>query len=181
MDLYNKILDISKEIAIKDGLNNINMRLIAKNCNIAVGSIYNYFPSKSDLVIATIEAIWKDIFNTNTQSFNFDNFIDCLNWLFNTVSENILKYPDFFTLHSLSLNNDQKIKGSKAMECFFKSIKYKLLKILEKDKNVKSNVFNDFLTPTIFIDYVFTLLISILIQKQNNCKPLLKFIENSIY
>ena len=181
MDLYNKILDISKEITIKYGLNNINMRLISKNCNISIGSIYNYFPSKSDLIVATIESIWEDIFNIDTESFNFDNFIDCINWLFNTINENSVKYPDFFTLHYINLNSTQKIKGRKAMEYFLKSIKYKLLRILEKDKNIKSSAFNDFLTPTIFIDYVFTLLISLLIQKQNNCKPLLKFIENSIY
>ena len=35
MNLYDKILNISKNIAIEQGLNCINMRLIAKKCDIA--------------------------------------------------------------------------------------------------------------------------------------------------
>lgn len=47
------ILKASREIASKDGLQSINMRNVAKHCGVAVGSIYNYFPSKADLIIAT--------------------------------------------------------------------------------------------------------------------------------
>ena len=57
------ILKASREIASKDGLQSINMRNVAKHCGVAVGSIYNYFPSKADLIIATVEDIWKSFFS----------------------------------------------------------------------------------------------------------------------
>ena len=38
------------------------MRTVASECGIALGSLYNYFSSKSELLSATIEAVWKDIF-----------------------------------------------------------------------------------------------------------------------
>ena len=89
MNLYDKILNISKNIAIEQGLNCINMRLIAKKCDIALGSIYNYFPSKSDLLIATIESIWKDIFNLENCSFKFENFSDTILYIFETINKNL--------------------------------------------------------------------------------------------
>ncbi len=179
--MYDTILNMSKKIAIENGLNSINMRLIAKNCDIALGSIYNYFPSKSDLLIATIQSIWQDIFNLNSNSFNSEIFIDNIIYIFETINKNLQKYPDFFTLHSLSFNNENKHKGKKSMDIFLNNIKVHLTNILENDKNVRNNVFNEYLTPTIFVDYIFNLLISLIFDKKDNCKSLIKLIENSIY
>ena len=56
------ILDISRQLVREKGLGAVNIRTIAAACGVSVGSIYNYFCSKSDLVMATIESIWQDIF-----------------------------------------------------------------------------------------------------------------------
>ncbi|MDD4781161.1 MAG: TetR/AcrR family transcriptional regulator [Tissierellia bacterium] len=36
----------------------LNMKDVAHKCGISVGSVYNYFQSKGDLIVATIESIW---------------------------------------------------------------------------------------------------------------------------
>ncbi len=40
----------------------VSMRGIARECGIAVGSIYNYFPTKNHLMIAVVVEMWKEIF-----------------------------------------------------------------------------------------------------------------------
>ena len=55
------ILSVSKEMVAQCGIQAINMRNVAKECGVAVGSVYNYFPSKNDLIIAVIDVIWKEI------------------------------------------------------------------------------------------------------------------------
>lgn len=181
MNLYNIILNESKKIAINQGLSFINIRLVASKCNISIGSVYNYFPSKSDLLIVTIQSIWQDIFKFDKNSFSFDKFTDAISYIFETVNNNLKNYPDFFTLHSLSFNDNNKFKGKKTMDTFLQNIKNNLLKILENDKNVNPNAFNQHLTPNIFIDYIFSLLIACIFDKKSNCKALIKLIENSIY
>ena len=37
-----------------------SMRKIAERCNIAVGTLYNYFASKQDLLMAVIESGWRE-------------------------------------------------------------------------------------------------------------------------
>ncbi len=59
------ILEISKRIASEKGLQAITMRSVAKECDVAVGSIYNYYASKNDLLIATIASIWQEIIQDN--------------------------------------------------------------------------------------------------------------------
>ena len=57
-----EILKVSCGIVAKKGIAAVNMRTVASECGIALGSLYNYFSSKSELWSATIEAVWKDIF-----------------------------------------------------------------------------------------------------------------------
>lgn len=65
-----EILEVSRKLVLEKGLSTVNMRMVAKECGVAVGSIYNYFPSKSDLVCATVETIWKDIFHMTGKPLN---------------------------------------------------------------------------------------------------------------
>ena len=43
------ILEASKKLIREEGLNSINIRSVASACGVSVGSIYNYFDSKSEL------------------------------------------------------------------------------------------------------------------------------------
>ena len=176
-----EILEVSRKLVLEKGLSTVNMRMVAKECGVTVGSIYNYFPSKSDLVCATVETIWKDIFHMTGKPFEFYDFIDCLSWLFDSIQEGSKKYPEFFTLHSMSFDTDDKSKGRRMMEKYFEHLKMNLLQILLKDQKVRADAFNDILTPTIFIDFVFTMFLKVLLEKQDNCKSLLELIKHSIY
>ena len=59
-----EILHISRNLIKEKGWAAVNIRSVASACNVSVGSIYNYFHSKSDLVGATIESVWCDIFHS---------------------------------------------------------------------------------------------------------------------
>lgn len=38
--------------------NQVDMKMIAKKCNIAVGTLYNYYPNKKQLFIHVLEESW---------------------------------------------------------------------------------------------------------------------------
>lgn len=180
MELYDIILKTSKALALENGLHTLNIRLVAKECNISIGSIYNYFPSKNDLIIATVESIWQDIFKLDDNNLYFNDFISCIKWVFKAIYDSAKIYPNFFSSHSLAISNTQKDKGIKIMDSFIINIKKILLQTLNNDKNIRQNVFNEDLTDDIFIDYIFSLILQS-ISKNKGYKPLLKFIENTIY
>ena len=46
--------------------NQVDMKMIAKKCNIAVGTLYNYYPNKKQLFIHVLEESW----STTSQSLN---------------------------------------------------------------------------------------------------------------
>ena len=52
------------------------------------------------------------------------------------------------------------------MEISLMHLKKNLVQILTEDQNVRENAFENELTPEIFVTYVFTLLMSLLLEKQ---------------
>ncbi|WP_157950173.1 TetR/AcrR family transcriptional regulator [Vallitalea okinawensis] len=59
-DLEKKILDSVTSIFLNEGYEAIDMRRIAKEAGIAVGTLYNYYPNKKDLVSHLFKELWKE-------------------------------------------------------------------------------------------------------------------------
>ncbi|MBS5112210.1 MAG: TetR/AcrR family transcriptional regulator [Coprobacillus cateniformis] len=174
------ILKASREIASKDGLQSINMRNVAKHCGVAVGSIYNYFPSKADLIIATVEDIWKSFFHMGDDLY-FKHFNDCVDWLFTTIQRGTKQYPGFFIAHAQGFQSSDVKQGREVMEEYFKHIQRSLLMVLNHDQQVKQDVFNDDYTKEDFIQFVFVNIMNLLSQQQPSCHILLETIQRVIY
>ena len=120
------ILAASKTLLLEKGAAAFNMRGVAESCGIAVGSLYNYFPSKSALVSATIESIWIDIFRSFITAPAFASFADCADALCTALSEGEERHPGFFTLHALSFAASDKAEGRALMARGFATLRAKM-------------------------------------------------------
>ncbi|MDM8245619.1 TetR/AcrR family transcriptional regulator [Collinsella tanakaei] len=56
-----EIARVAYERARSDGLAALSIRSIARECGVAVGTIYNYFPDKATLVTKVIELFWEGV------------------------------------------------------------------------------------------------------------------------
>ncbi len=56
------ILAKAKEILCNQGYSHLSMRILAKECDIALGTIYNYYPTKKDLILEMMTGYWKEYF-----------------------------------------------------------------------------------------------------------------------
>ncbi len=175
------ILSAGKEIIMKHGYNALNMREVAKHCGVAVGSVYNYFDSKGDLVIATVESIWIEVIDNCASFKNQKKFEQSVVVLFNSIKMCSDKYSSFFSMHSMGVANVDKDKGRKVMNKYFTVIKENLLDILNNDTDIKDNVFTNTFTKNEFIDFVFANIISNLTKQSDNCDFLVEIIRRIIY
>ena len=175
------ILEMSQQIASEKGMNAISIRTIAKACNVSVGSIYNYFPSKADLMIATIEQVWKSFFHMGDDCHQFENFIECIEWVFQTIQKGTHKYPDFFLAHAQGLDDEGFHQGKEMMAKYFQHIQDGMLWVLHQDKQVKTDIFNDSFTEEQLIQFVFSYMIQLLSQNQKSCHILKEILKRVIY
>lgn len=176
-----EILSQCRKIVIEQGLSAINMRTVAAKCGAAVGSIYNYFPSKAELVGAVVADVWEDIFHMPGAAPEFQKFTEAILWLFESMKKGCVKYPGFFTLHSVSFASEDKRQGKQLMDQHFAHMKQKLIMILKHDRGVRQDAFDGVLTMEEIVNMVLTLLISMLLQEQEDCGPLLEMVARCIY
>jgi AcrR family transcriptional regulator len=56
------IFEKSKELFCSSGYDNIDMKAISKTCNIAVGTLYNYYPNKKSIYMGVLKKSWNETF-----------------------------------------------------------------------------------------------------------------------
>lgn len=176
-----ELLEASKAIASTKGLEAISIRSVATQCEVSIGSIYNYFASKDELVIATIESIWKELIQQLVVSQDHVRFVDRVEQLFEGIRSGSSQYPSFFTLHSMSLAKSGKEQGRQAMDGYFDYLKGLLLESLQQDGLVKAGVFDETFEQKAFVDFVFSNIVSLLINQASNCSYLLRLIQKLLY
>lgn len=73
-NIREKIIEEGDKMLIEGGYNNLNIREIAKRCDIGTGTLYNYFSNKDELVKEIVQKDWntltylaKDLINTDSK------------------------------------------------------------------------------------------------------------------
>ena len=64
-----KILDAAMGIAVREGVDHVSIRKLAKSCGIGLGSMYNYYPDKEALIRAVSETFWDRILSDQDKLF----------------------------------------------------------------------------------------------------------------
>lgn len=175
------ILQASRELIHEQGWTAVNIRAIARTCNISVGSIYNYFQSKSDLIAAIVESVWHDVFHFPESEESFESFTACIEWIFDCMEKGDEKYPGFFSLHSMSFIGEEKTNGQQLMAQAWAHIQDKLYIVLLHDKDVRQETFDESFTPRKFVEIIFSLLFSALLQQNYDCTAIVGMIGRIIY
>lgn len=176
-----EILKISRELIRQQGWSAVNIRSVASACGVSVGSIYNYFDSKSDLVSATVESVWCEIFHRPDDDAIFHDTLACIVWIYERMAYGCKQYPGFFTLHSLGFMREDKSDGKRRMQQTWQHILQGLCTVLNRDPNVRSDAFTDAFTPEKFADILFSLMLSALLRQDYDPSTVLELTRRTLY
>lgn len=98
-----EILHRSQELIRERGLSAISIRSVAAACGVSVGSVYNYFDSKAELVSAAVESVWREIFNRPEDGDVFRDVHTCVVWMYERMAYGGRQYPGFLHCTPLAL------------------------------------------------------------------------------
>lgn len=141
------ILQASRTLLQEQGWTALNIRSVAAACGVSVGSIYNRFGSKSQLVAATVESIWQEIFCLPQEPGAFADLLSCVAWLFQRLEESRQTYPGFLSVHALCFSQEELDAGQRRMERSWAHIKQFLLAVLAQDPQVRPGTFHEGFPP----------------------------------
>ncbi len=174
-------MEVCREMVSRQGLRALQMRSVAAECHIALGSLYNYFPSKEALVTETIESVWQSIFRMDPGGARRSSFPEYLTWMYERLRQGTGAYPNFLTAHSISLTGAGKSHARAAMDKYLVHMKRAMIQVLEEDGRVREGAFGRGLTARELVDFAMDSMITLLLQQREDCRVLTEVISRAIY
>ena len=176
-----EILKTSRELIQNQGWSAVSIRSVATACGVSVGSIYNYFDSKADLVGATVESVWCEIFHRPEDKDVFQDTQTCIIWIYGRMEYGCKQYPGFFTLHSLGFMREDKSDGKRRMQQTWKHILEGLSAVLKQDRKIRPDAFTEQFTAEKFAGVLFSLMLSALLRQDYDPSAVLEVVRRTLY
>ena len=173
------ILICAVQLVKEEGFGQLNIRSLAAACDVSTGTIYNYFPSKQELVAETVETIWRGIFHDQNCAFDKISFIDAIEWFEKCVRKGTNEFPEFLSQHNQVFMKKEKKTGKKMMDEYFEHIQQGLSLALRNDVGSKKNMIEANISEDELISFTLSNMISNA-QKNQDTKTLKKVIESLI-
>ena len=176
-----EILSASRELIQQQGWSAINIRSVAAACGVSVGSIYNYFDSKTALAGAVVESVWCEIFRRPEDGAVFQDTLSCIAWMYERMEYGCKRYPGFFTLHSLGFMGEEKADGRRKMQQTWQHILDGLCAVLKRDTRIFPDAFTEEFTAEKFADVLFSLMLSAFLREDYDPSAVLEIVRRTIY
>ena len=176
-----EILATSRGLIQQQGWSGVNIRSVAAACGVSVGSIYNYFDSKAELMGATVESVWCEIFHRREDGSVFQDTQACITWMYGRMEYGCQQYPGFFNLHSLGFMREDKSDGKRRMQQTWQHILEGLCSVLKRDIQIRPDAFNDQFTAEKFAGVLFSLMLSALLRQDYDPSPVLEIVRRTLY
>ena len=175
------ILQISRELIQQNGWAGVNIRSVAAACGVSVGCIYNYFESKTDLLSATVESIWNDIFHHPEDEAVFQDTLSCVRWMYKQLEYGCQRYPGFFTHHALGFVQQDTANGKQQMQRAWQHILDALCTVLRNDARIRADAFAEEFTVEKFAEMLFSLMLSALVRQDFDPSTVLEIVRRAVY
>ena len=147
-----EILHRSQELIRERGLSAISIRSVAAACGVSVGSVYNYFDSKAELV-----------------------------WMYERMAYGGRQYPGFFTLHSIGFMREEKDDGKRRMHQVWQHILDVLCSVMKQDTKIREDAFTEQLTVEQFAQVLFSQILSALLRQDYDPTAVLEIVRRTLY
>lgn len=179
--LKEEILKTSRELMQQQGWSAVNIRSVAAACGVSVGSIYNYFASKTELVGAIVESVWCEIFHRPEDEAVFQDIRTCIAWMYERMEYGCKQYPGFFAMHSLGFMQEDKPDGRRRMQQTWQHILDGLCAVLKRDINIRPDAFDEQFTAEKFANILFSLMLSALQRQEYDPSVVLEIVRRTLY
>ena len=145
--IFNNVIDLIN----KNGFNNTSMKTIANETGIAVGTLYNYFSNKEELVFSVIEQSWNETF------IKLDQILE-------SNLKNKTKYEKFIIILYKEISKRKVIGGNLIQNNIIKEEKFNKIKMILTKKfeklftslNKENNKFEVILDKKRLVDTIIT-------------------------
>ena len=171
------LLDCARRIECEEGVDCVSIRRLATEAHVAVGTVYNYFDSKQAVLYELTEEYWRSALQKMQSTVTGGRFSVQIRQIYAFL---LVQMDDGAKLLMLNLRESGETPREK-MAVVQKNIQAILFERLQRDRSVRSDVWDGTLTQESFVHFVLMNLLTLLRQKNGDIDTLVEIIERILY
>lgn len=165
------ILSKAKEIVMSEGIVKINIRTVAKNSGIAIGTVYNYFPSKGELLVAVIEDFWEGAFkDIDWRGLKDNNFYDNLEKVYSVLRDYLHGFKENWLEQLALLKTKEKLIGRQKEDEYFQKMYRKIILLIDMDNSFQSYSWSETISKENMAEFIFENMVIMLKKEKEDMK-----------
>jgi len=174
--LRQKLLSCAHRIKCCDGAEALNIRKLAAEAGVSVGTLYNYFESKQDVLLALTEEYWKNALLELQSHITNERFSAQIRQIYGFLCGKMNDCARIF-MQSLPESAEEGYIRMASMQAAFRSV---LLQRIDEDALIRSGTWRGGFTKEAFIEFVFSNVIALL-RRGGEIDFLIQIVERVLY
>lgn len=175
--LREKLLSLAREAAEAEGLESIAIRDIAKKAGVASGTVYNYFASKDEILLALTEEYWKQTLLEMTQKITSGSFCEQLQEFFHFLRAKMGHSAEKMMRSLVGVGED----GLERMAAMQESLQAVLVQRMEQDTDIRGDVWTETFTKQRVSGFIMANIMVLLVAKEPDLNLFIEVIKRTIY
>ena len=175
--LQASLLDCARGIVAQEGAEAVNIRRLAKEAGIATGTVYNYFASKEDVLLALTEAYWRETLAEMREAVRAETFSGQLREIFNFLRGRITG-PAGGMMRSLRAVEETGRERMRSMQAVLREA---LVQRLRADARIRAGVWSETFTQARYADFILRNMLALLSAGEDSIRFFLEVVERTLY
>lgn len=176
-----RLVDTAYDIAERDGLSALSIRRLASECSISIGSVYNFFPAKTDLTTAVVERFFRAaIVDEFCRVEPGEGFVDYLRRLEGALVRVLGEYRTTWLKEIRKLPYEERTAGRAAQAARLGHIETGLARVLAADPDIEPAALVGPLAPKLLCSFIAEHLLAA-VQNGTDCATLFALLDSALY
>lgn len=175
--LRDTLLDLARQITDREGIDAVNIRSLASMAGVATGTVYNYFSSKDDILLALTEEYWRQTLLEMKHVITGDSFCRQLEEIYEFLKKKIAQSAGKL-MNSLG---NVETAGHACMASMQSALESDFIRCMERDPDVRGDIWDETFTKERFAHFLMMNMVMLLKSEAPDIRFLIVIIRRTIY
>ncbi len=144
------LLESARRMTDEEGIGAVNIRSLARRAGVATGTVYNYFSSKDEILLALTEEYWRQTLSEMKEVIAAHSFCGQLQEIFGFLRERI----DESAGKLMNSLGNVETAGLERMTSMQSALEEALVQKMTQDPDVREDVWNEAFTREQFAHFI---------------------------
>lgn len=175
--LRETLLDLARQVSDAEGIEAVNIRALAGKAGVAIGTVYNYFSDKGEILHAVAETYWRQALNEMKTAITADSFCGQLQEIFTFLNDRINQSAGKFMDGIVNMG----AAGQTHMTSIQSALETAIIQRLEEDVDIRKDIWNESFTKEQFAHFIMMNMLLLLKMQVQDITFFVWMIKRAIY